>query len=547
MSSGKKLRLNLSLFALTIVLLAALSACGGSTTPAANTPGAPSNTVAAPGNTPAAAATSAQVQGGTLRIGLDVDPDSADFRLSTNTSAVRMRELVYDGLVYIKADYAPTALLAESWDNPDDKTWVFHLRKGVKFHNGTELKAADVKFTFDSILDPKTNAPGRANLSVIQKIEAVDDYTVRFTLASAFAPFLSYMNTGILSKAYADSGADLATKPMGTGPFKFVSWTKGSSISFEAFPDYWGGRPKLDKIDFKIVPDNSARVVAVESGDLDMVISPLSPQDVQRMAGKQGFVVERVPAAGYTYINLNCSDPVLSDVKVRQAISYLVNREQITATVYKGIGQVAKGPIPPGMWAYTADLPSYDYNATKAGQLLDEAGWKAGSDGKRVKNGTPLTINLLTHTEDPDRRTLIEALQAELTKAGITSATSVKDFNSLLPDLTAQKYQTVVIGWLGLSNPDAAMFRQFTDGGSANYGKCVDPQVDSLIKQARTTLDQAKAKDMYAQAQKLVVQDAFYIFVQYQEVISIHKANLQGFQMNPITYFHSLRTTSLGK
>lgn len=545
MSRRKHIRLTASLIALTVVLLVALSACGGSSTPAATT--APVGNTPAAANAPAAAATSAPQQGGTLRIGLDVDADTADFRLATNTSSARLRELVYDGLVYIKPDYAPTPLLSESWDNPDDKTWVFHLRKGVKFHNGTELKAADVKFTFDSILDPKTNAPGRANLSVIQKIEAVDDYTVRFTLASAFAPFLAYMNTGILSKAYADSGADLATKPMGTGPFKFVSWTKGSSISLEAFPDYWGGRPKLDKIELKIVPDNSARVVAVESGDLDMVISPLSPQDVQRMTGKQGFVVERVPAAGYTYINLNCSDPVLSDAKVRQAISYLVNREQITSTIYKGIGQVAKGPIPPGMWAYTADLPSYDYNSQKAAQLLDDAGWKAGSDGKRIKNGQPLTINLLTHTEDPDRRTLIEALQAEFTKAGITSATSVKDFNSLLPDLQAQKYQTVVIGWLGLSNPDAAMFRQFTDAGTANYGKCIDPQVDQLVKQARTTLDQAKAKDMYAQAQKLVVQDAFYIFVQYQEVISIHRANLQGFQMNPITYFHSLRTASLSK
>jgi peptide/nickel transport system substrate-binding protein len=233
MRSGKKIRLHVSLMALAIVLLAALSACGGGATPAANTPAAPANTVAAPapGNTPAAAATSAPKQGGTLRIGLDVDADTADPRLFTNTSSGRLRELVYDGLVYIKADYAPTPLLAESWDNPDDKTWVFHLRKGVKFHNGTELKAADVKYTFDSILDPKLNAPSRANLSVIQKVDVVDDYTVKFTLASAFAPFLSYMNTGIVSKALAEAaGSDIANKPVGTGPFKFVSWTMGASI-----------------------------------------------------------------------------------------------------------------------------------------------------------------------------------------------------------------------------------------------------------------------------------------------------------------------------
>ena len=473
---------------------------------------------------------------------------TGDPRLMVDTSAARLRELVYDGLVYVKADFVPAPMLAESWENPDEKTWVFHLRKGVKFHNGQELKADDVKYTFDSELDPKLNAPGRANYAPIQKVEVVDDYTVKFTLSSAYSPFLAYMGLGIIPKAVAEqAGSDLANKPIGAGPFKFVSWQRAASIVFEAFPDYWGGRPKLDRIEFKIVPDNSARVVALESGDLDLVISPLSPQDVLRMTNKAGFTVERIPAAGYTYINLNCTDAILSDVKVRQALAYLVNREQITSTIYKGIGQVAKGPIPPAMWAYSDDLPTYGYNPDKAKSLLDEAGWKAGADGKRSKNGQPLKITLRTHTEDPDRRQVIEALQAEFTKAGIQADTGVTDFASLLPDLQAQKYQFVVIGWLGLSNPDQAMFRQFTDGGAANYGKCVDPDADRLIKQARVTLDQAKAKDLYAQAARIVVQNAYYIFLQYQEVISIHRADMQGFSMNPVTYFYSLRTASLGK
>jgi peptide/nickel transport system substrate-binding protein len=538
MKSIKRIKLAAGLSALSICVFLVLSACGGAAAPAGTPVTAPA----------AATQPAAPKSGGVLRIGIDVDAGTADPRLMVDTTANRLRELVYDGLVYIKADFSAAPMLAESWDNPDDKTWIFHLRKGVKFHNGQVLTADDVKYTFDTILDPKLNAPGRGNLSVIQKVEAVDANTVKFTLASAFSPFLAYMGQGIVPKAVVEAaGSDLANKPVGTGPFKFVSWQRAASIVVEAFPDYWGGRPKLDRVEFKIVPDNSARVVALESGDLDLVISPLSPQDVLRMTNKQGFTVERIPAAGYTYINLNCSDPILADVKVRQALEYLVNREQITSTIYKGIGQVAKGPIPPGMWAYSADLPAYDYNVDKAKQLLDDAGWKAGADGKRSKNGAPLKITLRTHTEDPDRRTVIEALQAEFVKAGITADTAVTDFASLLPDLNAGKYQFVVIGWLGLSNPDAAMFRQFTDGGAANYGKCVDPQVDQLIKQARVTLDQAKAKDLYSQASKIVVQNAYYIFLQYQEVISIHRADMQGFTMNPVTYFYSLRTTSLGK
>src|SRR5581483_1697940 len=314
----------------------------------------------------------------------------------------------------------------------------------------------------------------------------------------------------------------------------------------EANPDYWGGTPKIAKIDLKIVPDNSARVVALEAGDLDFVQSPLSPQDVTRLQSEGKFTVTRIPAAGYTYININCADPILSDVKVRQALSYLVDRKGITDTIYKGIGQVANGPIPPGMWAYTSDLPSYDYDPAKDAQLLDEAGWKVGADGIRTKDGKPLALTIRTHSEDPDRRQLIELLQSVFQNAGIKADTNAVDFPTYFADIQAGKYQLAVIGWLNLANPDQAMFRQFTVGGSANYGKCNDDQASNLIKQARGTLDQAKAKDLYAQAAKLVVQDAFYIFVQYQEYITMYRKDLQGFVPNPVQNFRVMKNVSIG-
>jgi len=486
--------------------------------------------------------------GGTLRIGLDVDAGTGDPRLMRDTSAFRLRELVFDGLVDLKPDFTPAPALAESWDNPDDTTWVFHLRKGVKFHDGSELKAEDVKYTFDTILDEKLASPNRAFYTPIKNIEVVDDYTVKFTLDQPYGPFLSYLTMSIVPKAIVEKDpAAFANNPVGTGPYKFVSWKRGDTISLEANPDYWGGTPKIAKIDLKIVPDNSARVVALEAGDLDFVQSPLSPQDVTRLQTEGKFTVNRIPAAGYTYININCADPILSDVKVRQALSYLVNREDILNSIYKGIGQVAKGPIPPGMWAYTPDLPSYDYNPEKAAQLLDEAGWKLGPDGKRSKNGQPLKLTIRTHSEDPDRRQLIEVLQAEFSNMGIEADTNAVDFPTYFADIQAGKYQLGVIGWLNLANPDQAMYRQFTVDGAGNYGKCNNEEASNLIKQARATLDQAKAKELYAQAAKIVVDNAFYIFVQYQEYIAIYRQDLHGFVMNPVQNFRSMKDVTIGQ
>jgi peptide/nickel transport system substrate-binding protein len=529
----------------------AVSACA---TPAA----APTPAPAAPAATTAPSqpqATAAPAQptvaptakpGGTLRVGIDVDAGTGDPRLMRDTSAFRLKEMVYSGLIWMKPDYTPAPLLAESWENPDAKTWIFKLRKGVKFHNGQELKAADVKYTFDTVLDEKLASPSRSNYTPIQKTEVVDDYTVKFTLDGPYGPFLTYMDLGILPQAAATAaGAEFGNKPIGTGPFKFVSWKRNDTIELEANADYFEGRPKLDKVTLKIVPDNSARIVALESGDLDLVLSPLSPQDVTRLATKTGFKVNRIPAAGYTYINLNTADPILSDIKVRQAISFLVNRQQITDTIYKGIGKVAKGPIPPGMWAYTDDLPSYDYSTTKAAQLLDDAGWKAGADGKRAKGGQPLKLTLRTHTEDPDRRQVIEVLQAEFTKAGITADTGVNDFATMINDMTAGKYQIAVVGWLNLSHPDRAMFRQFTIGNPNNYGKYNNADVDKLIKDARTTLDQNAAKALYVKASQQVVTDAPYIFLQYQEYITIHSTKVNGFVMNPVQYFGGMKDVTL--
>jgi peptide/nickel transport system substrate-binding protein len=514
--------------------------------PTTSAPAAAAATAApAATSAPAAAAKPAQAaRGGTLRVGLDVDADTLDPRLTKNTSGFRIRELVFNGLVAINPDFTPAPDLAEKWDNPDDKTWVFHLRQGVKFHDGTDLTAADVKYTYESVLDPNFNSPSRAFYLTVDRVDATDKNTVTFTLKSPFAPFLSYMDLAIVPQASGQK-SDFGTKPIGTGPFKVDTWNTGDSIDLSAYDGFYGGRPNLDRVRVKVVPDNSARVVGLESGDLDFVQSPVSPQDVSRVQSAGKLKVDRTPAAGYTYVNLNTADPILSDKRVRQALSHLVNKQQIIDTIYKGIGKPANGPIVPGMWAYSADVPSFEYNPDTAKQLLEAAGWQAGADGTRSKDGQKMSLTVRTHSEDPDRKQLIQVLQSEFQKVGIDATTNTVEFPAFFQDVQDGKYQVGVIGWLNLSDPDRATFRQFTIDGTANYGKYKNDQVDKLLKDARTTLDQSKAKGLYADAVKQIVDDAPYIFVQYQEYIAMYTPKLQGYVVNPVANWLSFKTVSL--
>src|SRR6266851_8070293 len=557
---SRKSRRDVLRMALGVSAVLLAEACGPAPSGSTSQPtSAPATTVAAkpaaqPTTPPAAAAAAQPTQaaaqarrGGMLRAGLDVDADTLDPRLTKNTSGRRIQELVFNGLVAIGPDFAAVADLAEKWDNPDDKTWVFHLRQGVKFHDGSDLSAADVKFTYESVLDQAFNSPVRAFYLSVDKVDATDKATVTFTLKTPFAPFLSYIDLAIVPQAAVQKlGSDFGTKPVGTGPFKVDRWATGDTIELSANDSFFGGRPNLDRVRVKVVPDNSGRVVGLESGDLDFVQSPVSPQDVSRVQSAAKLKVERTPAAGYTYINLNCADPILADKKVRQALSHLVNKQQIIDTIYKGIGKPANGPIVPGMWAYSADVPSYDYSPDKANQLLDDAGWKAGPDGVRVKDGQKLTLTVRTHSEDPDRKQLIQVLQSEFQKVGIEASTNTVEFPAFFQDVQDGKYQVGVIGWLNLSDPDRATFRQFTIDGTANYGKYKNEQVDKLLKDARMTLDQAKAKTMYVDAVKQIVDDAPYIFVQYQEYIAMYSPKVQGYVVNPVANWLSFKSVSLG-
>jgi len=482
-----------------------------------------------------------------LRVGLDVDAGTADPRLARDTSARRVVDLVFNGLVWLDPELKPQPALATSWRQIDPTTWEFTLREGVKFHDGSELTAEDVKYTYDTLLDPAFKAPYRSLYAPIKEVIALDKYHVRFVLSQPYAPLLSYLDMGIVPKAAAQAAGDsFGTKPIGTGPFKLVKWEKNNRIEFEAFPDYWGGPPKLEKVTFLIIPDNTVRAAALEAGDVDLIHSPLSAQDIPRLEANPKLKVEKTNALGFTYVSFNCADPILKDVRVRRALAHLIDKKTISSTIYQGMDTPGKSPLVPAMWAYSDEIKDPEYDPARARELLAQAGWKdTDGDGVLDRGGKKLTISLKTHSEDPNRIQVVEFLQNEFRKAGIEATVETTEWPTFRDAVQKGDYQLAVLGWLALVDPDRAMYNQFHSRGASNDGKYSNPRVDELLEKGRATTDIEERKKIYREVAQIVVDEVAYAVILYQGYVVAYNQKVSGFQIHPNASFASLARVTI--
>lgn len=483
---------------------------------------------------------------GVLRAGLDVDAGTADPRLARDTSAFRLVELVFDGLVVLDPQLVAQPALAESWENPDPTTWVFHLRDGVIFHDGAALTADDVVYTFTTLLDESFAAPYRGLYAPLTGVTALDPATIEFTLAEPYAPFLNYMEMGIVPRHLADDpAADFASNPVGTGPFTFVNWQRNSSIELTANAEYWNGAPTLAGVTFFIIPDNTVRATALETGDLDLIHSPLSPQDLTRLEETDGVVVTQQTALGYTYLNFNTADPILSDVNVRRAIAHLIDKNVIADEIYQGMDAPGISPLVPNTWWY-AEVPDQVFDPAVAAELFATAGWTdSDGDGVLDKDGQSLSIVLKTHSEDPNRIQAIEYIQNVLSQNGVDATVETTEFPTFFDSILNHDYQIGLIGWLRLVDPDYAMHEQFRCDGGNNYGGYCNPLVDELLAQGRAETDQAARAEIYQEVARIVTDEVVYEVLLYQGYIVATRDNVTGFVPHPAGSWKSLREVSL--
>lgn len=486
--------------------------------------------------------------GGTLRIGIDVDAGTLDPRLANDTTARRVIDQVYDGLVELDPQLQPRPALAESWTQVSPTVWVFKLRKNVRFHDGTPLTASDVVFTFTTILDPSLRAPLRGLYLPISKVEAVDDETVRFTLSAPYAPLLKYLDMGIVSrKAVEQLGADYAARPVGTGPYKFVSWQRNSRIVLEANPSYWKGTPRLSQVVFNIIPDNTVRAAALESGDVDLIHSPLSPQDVARLKTVPRVSVTEMTGLGHTYLNMNTADPIMRDARIRRALAYLIPQQTIVKQIYREMDKPATSILLPA-WAgiFTGDITQPGHDITRAKALLAEAGWTdTNGDGVLDKGGQKLSLVIRTHSEDPNRVQIVELLVSILRSSGIEARAEITEFPALVQALIAGNYQVALLGWLGLVDPDRAMYNQFSSKGSQNWEKYNNPQVDALLEQGRQQSGPTERARIYRDIARIIASDLPYYVLTYQGYVVAINRRVQGFVPNPTGNFRALWNTSV--
>src|SRR2546425_8801727 len=498
-------------------------------------------TMAAAGSVRAAPAS------GILRIGMDVDAGTLDPRLANDTTARRVIEQVYDGLVELDPQLQQRPALAESWSQVPPTVWVFKLRKNVRFHDGTPLTASDVVFTYTTILDPTLRAPLRSLYIPISKIEAVDDATVRVTLSAPYAPLLKYADMGIVPrKADEQMGADYSAHPVGTGPYKFVSWQRNSTITLEANAVYWKGVPRLSQVIFNIIPDNTTRAAALESGDVDLIHSPLSPQDVTRLKTVPRLSVTEMTGLGLTYLNMNTVDPILRDARVRRALASLIPQQTIVKHIYREMDRPATSILLPA-WSgiFTGDIAQPTHDITRAKALLAEAGWRATDDGTLSKDGQKLSLVIRTHSEDPNRIQVVELLVSILRSSGIDARAEITEFPALTQALLAGNYQVALLGWLGLVDPDRGMYNQFHSKGSQNWEKYNNPRVDALLDEGRQKSDPADRARSYRDVARIIASDLPYYVLTYQGYIVGINRRVQGFVPIPNGSFRSLWGTSV--
>ncbi|MDR1322167.1 MAG: ABC transporter substrate-binding protein [Gracilibacteraceae bacterium] len=511
-----------------VLLLAA--ACG---TPA------PANPPASEGGAPAQ-----QV----LRFGLDVDPETLDPRHARDVSALRVFELCGDGLIQLNEKLEALPSLAESWENPDELTWVFHLRQGVKFHDGSDLTAEDVKYTYDTIRDPAFGAVYAANYASIKEVVAEDDYTVRFDLNEPYSPILANNMELTIVPAEADSIADFAAKPIGTGPFIMMEWAKNEKILFEANPDYWGGSPALQRVEFYTIPSNDTRVSALEAGDVDFVHTPLTPQDVDRIKGDARFQVDELTGLGITFAAFNHNSPVLADRQTRVGLSHFLDKEVMARELSQGLELPGESILVPNTWFYSDEVKSFPYDPEQGKAILAEAGWTdTDGDGVLDKDGQKLTVRLSTYTQDDLKMQYVEYMQNLFAQGGVDARVVTNEWPTFIADVQAGNYDIAVFGMLNLFDPDKYMYSYLRSTAGSNWGGFSSTEFDALVEEARTVSGEAERRDLYVQAAAINNAEVMHNVLVYQGYVAMYNNKIQGYVPHARGSIRSFQNVSIAE
>jgi peptide/nickel transport system substrate-binding protein len=484
---------------------------------------------------------SARPEANTVVMLIESSPMNLDPRVGIDAQSERIDSLIFDDLLSRGENLSVAPGLAEGWEIPDALTYIFHLRRDVRFQDGRPLTARDVKWTFDSLLQGKIRSTKAANYRFVERIDAPDVGTVIFHLKEPDSPILWNLSDGAIGIVPFGSLEEVTPHPVGSGPFKFVSAETDRDVVLERNDDYWGEKAKLARVRFAVVPDETTQALELRKGSGDIVINSLTPDTVFTLARESNLLVEKAPGTELQYLGFNLRDPILRDVRVRQAIAYALNRKPMIEYLWRGQAQPAHSVLPPQSWAYNGDVPAYEHDPGKASQLLDAARYP-------LVNGVRFHITMKTSTIQ-STRLMVAVMQQQLREVGIMLDIRSFEPATFLSDVAHGAFQMYGLRWIG-GNEDPDIFEyvfhssKFPPNG-ANRGYYSNTRLDGLIDKARRETDQGARKALYGEVQSILAADLPYINLWYLDNVLVHTRRVENLRLNPAGNYDFLRTAEL--
>jgi peptide/nickel transport system substrate-binding protein len=477
---------------------------------------------------------------GTIQIDIETSPTSTDPRFGTDATSSRINELIFDSLVKTDRDGQFVGHLAESIARPSPTEIIFHLKHGVRFSDGRELTARDVLFTYNSILAPQSMSPKRAGLEKLKSIDAPDDYTVVMTTARPYAPALELATEGIVPAGTPLPAKQSTAAPVGSGPFQMVDYARDEAIRLERNPYYPHPPGAAQSVLVKIVPDPTVRALELAEGVCDFSGNNIEDDVLPWIATRPFLQISKTPGTTYKYLSFNFHDPRLRDLRVRRAIAYAIDRNTIVNTMLRGTGRIATGMLSPENWAYDGNVTGYTYDPQKSRQLLDQAGYPAGSNGMRGLR--------FDYKTTPEGARLGEVFQAMLQQVGIELTIRTLDFATYYADIQAGNFDLTSLQWVGINDPNSYYMifdSNKTPPHGENRGYYSNSALDKLLEAGMSTVDPDARKKIYAQVQQLAADDLPYVSLWWVDNVAVMNRRLVGFDAYPNGSFRSLATVTL--
>ena len=547
---------------LGLVLLTALAlGCSG------NKPEAPPQAAAAPAQQAAGGPlflpgleSKAPEAGGTFTRSLPADAVTLNPIVASDQVSYLVYKWIYDPLIDMDADMKPTGVLAESWETtPDGLVTLFHLRKGVRWHDGAPFTADDVLFSYEASMDPAVDAINkRPAFGAVKAVEKVDEFTVRVRWKGPYAPGLAAWVFYVMPKhlcAYAPgqgkafNESPLGASPVGTGPFRFKEWRRGERVVLEANADYWRGRPHLDALVFKIIPQSQTQVAGFKTGQVDLAAltaeqwrQAKADPDLQKHAWFLEYLARQFFYLGW---NMDGSNPFFADVRVRRAMALAMNRKGLVDSLLEGHGVLGEGPFFPGQWAADPSVKPLPYDPAKASALLDEAGWKdTDGDGVRDKDGKPFAFECLVPAEAEQFARYLEVLQQDLKRVGVDMTIRKIEWQAFLDRTHRHKFQAYLSGWGIGDDPDPFQLLHSSQakllpsgyGVGQNDMSYASREVDGLIAMEQGTMDLAGRQKAFYRMHQVLAEDQPITVLYWASNMALLRNSFQNVRVSPTGY-----------